>query len=106
MTIAAQNEQNKTELTISTPPKSHHLNDYRYDVRAWATEDSPMPLRLQVGTSDHKGLGQGYNDIESAHKRCDAFREAGYFCWVHDTQENLNVSPYLAAPIPMSRQTR
>ena len=77
----------------------------RYDVRAWIMEDAPISLRLQAGRSGKKGFNEGYNDLEKAQKRCEALRKAGYFCWVHDTQEDLNVSPYLPAPIPMTRNT-
>lgn len=78
----------------------------RYRVRAWATEDSPGPLRRRIGTSDNQLISESYPGIERAHQRCEALRQAGYFCWVHDTQEDLNVSPYLAAPLPMTRQRR
>jgi hypothetical protein len=56
-------------------------------------ESFPGPARLLVGTSDNQLIAEQYSDIEQACKRYRELRNRGYFCWVHDTKRNANVSP-------------
>ena len=62
-------------------------NTPRYQLRAW-TDGGALTMEW------HDGL-------DRAHERQHGLQREGYFSWVHDRQEQANVSVFLHQPQPV-----